>query len=514
MEARALKNKKLLFGRAFLLLTLAVILTFTSCTSTTTPELEKIPATTAEETSAPTADETPAPAPEEPANPPADEASDPEGTTPQPDETPAPLPVETPTPNPVKVTDKGNYYEVVIDYTTGKSPREIMQVYGQILSEKFPDIQADIDQFLYDLIYAKIDMYIEDLNITVPFGLTSMAVGLIGAQFMQRVNDVKPQIPSEYAEEVEGLASTLTDTTADLLGDGQLSKNELYFYHLMGDIARTVQCSAIGVSASFSETGGSIVGRNFDLDADLEGYGSVTRIKKDAKSVYIIGWLGNLGALTGFSDDGIFGAIVDTTGSGKEYSSTGIHAYAFDLRYALESESTIEGAADYMSQHLYGFNHLVFLADSEKSGVLENNLSGTGINMRRELRTVDSELNPGIEWEFNDVIVAVSAFMLKGNHDNFTEQIVATSRLYSYKTLLTDAFTDGTVNWEELKDIQSYDGADGIPSEMAEGDLYNLGTRRIVVFQPGTLKLEIYFSQTPLPADDPAPFEIISVPFN
>jgi len=389
-----------------------------------------------------------------------------------------------------------------------------MQDYGQILSEKFPNIQADIDYFLYDLIDAEINMYLEDLDITVPFGITSVAVGLIGAQFMQRVNDIKPQIPSEYVEEVEGLASTVTNTTTDLLGDGQLSKNELYFYHLMGDVARTVQCSAIGVAASLSETGGSIVGRNFDLEADLEGYGSVTRINKVAKSVYVIGWLGNLGALTGFSDDGIFGAIVDTTGSGKAYSSTGIHAYAFDLRYALENESTIEGAADYMSRYPYGFNHLVFLSDSEKSGVLENNLSGTGTNMRRELRTLDSELNPGIEWGFNDVIVAVSAFMLKGNHDNFTEQIVATSRLESYKTLLTDAVADDVVTWEELRNIQSYDGADGIPSEMAEGDIYNLGTRRIVVFQPGTLNLEIYFSQTPLPADDPVPFDIIPIPFN
>jgi len=466
------------------------------------PEPEDPPVTETEEPSASEPEEPPVSEPEQTTNPEAEEPAD-----------PAPDPEETPVPNAVSVVDKGNYYEVVLDFTTGKSSREIMQEYGQILSTELPDIQADIDQFIYDLFDVNLEMYAEDLGITIPFGLRDMAVGLVGNQIIQRIEDVKPQIPDEYVEELEGLASTLTNTNIDNAGDGKLSANELYFFHLMGDIARTVQCSAIGVTGDLSETGNTVVGRNFDLDAHLRKYNSVTKINKGDDSVYLIGWLANLTGFTGFNNDGVFGAIVDTTGSGEPYSSNGIHSYAFDLRYALEEETTLDGVADYMSTYPYGFNHLVFLADPATSGVLENNISGTGTNIRRELRTADSVLNPGIQWQYDNVVVAVSAFMLNGNHDNFTDTIIATARLQSYKTLIDTASADGTLSYDDIRNIQSYDGTDGVPSEMEEGDIYNIGTRRIVIFQPETFELEIWFSQTSTPEDDPEVFDRIPVSF-
>jgi len=423
-------------------------------------------------------------------------------------------PEEEVIPAAVSLTDEGNYYMVVLDYTTGKNPYEIMQEYGQKLSDELPDIQRDIDQYLYDTIDAGMEMFTEDMGIEVPKGFNSMAIGFISQEFMQRVEEIKPQLPQDYITELDGLASTLTNTDASKIGDGLLSRDELYFWHLMADVARVNQCSAIGVFGPLSETGSTMVGRNFDMDVGFPGYGSITKINKGNNSVYLVGWLANLNAYTAFNDDGVFGALVDTTGIGQPYSSSGKYSYAFDLRYALENENTLEGAADYMSQHPYGFNHLIFLADAEKSQVLENNLDGTGSNIRRALRSSDSELNPGIVWDFDNVIVAVSAFMLEGNHDNFTDAIVATSRLKSYKALLTEAEGDGKVTWDEVKSIQSYDGTDGIPSEMEFGDLYNIGTRRIVLFKPETFKLEVFFSQTPGPPDDPIPFDIIPISFD
>ena len=52
------------------------------------------------------------------------------------------------------------------------------------------------------------------------------------------------------------------------------------------------------------------------------------------------------------------------------------------------------------------------------------------------------------------------------------------------------------------------------PSEMEFGDLYNIGTRRIVLFRPETFELEVFFSQTPGPPDDPIPFDIIPISFD
>ncbi|MCD6358458.1 MAG: hypothetical protein J7L90_00620, partial [Dehalococcoidia bacterium] len=395
----------------------------------------------------------------------------------------------------------------------GQNPYEVMRDYGQKLSQEFPDIQKDIDQFLYDSIDVKSDMYIEDFGINVPAMLSSMAVKFIGNMIIPRVEDVKPQLPQDYVSELDGVASTLANSDTDEVGDGFLSKNELYFFNLLADIGRTVQCSAISVFGSLSETGSPMVARSLDMPANLANYHCVTKINKGESSVYLIGWLASMNALTAFNSAGVFAAIVDTIGAEQHYSSSGIYSYPFDLRYALENESVIEGVAGYMSQHPYGFNHLIFLADSEKSGVLENNLSGTGNDMRRALRSSDSELNPGIEWDFSNAIAAVSGFMLKGNHDNFTQVEICTTRLDSYKRLLTEAESDGKVTWNELKNIQSYDGTDGIPGLLEDGDLYNSETAQIILFQPKTLELEIFFRNTPTPPNEPSPFDKITIPF-
>jgi len=415
----------------------------------------------------------------------------------------------------VSISDEGNYFKVVLDYTTSIDPYEMMQEYGEILSAKLPDIQADIDQFLYDTVEYGLDLYSEALGMQIPKGFEAMAIELLSEQLKSRLEEVKTQIPIEYIDELDGLASTLTNGDEFNLGDGLLSESELYFYHLFGDVGRAYQCSAIGVFGPVSDTGSNIVGRNFDLDADLEGYASVTEIihGDQANSIYFIGWLGNLNAYTAFNEHGVFGSLVDTTGSGEPYSASGIYSYTYDLRYALENQDTLESVADYLSQHPYAFNHLFFLADAEKSQVLENNISGTGSNMRRELRSSDSELNAGITWEFDNVIVAVSAFMLNGNHDNFSDAIIATSRYQSYKYLLFEALADGVISWEEIKTIQSYDGEDQVPSEMEFGDIYNIGTRRITIFNPSTFELEIFFSQENTPPDDPVHFAVIPVSF-
>jgi hypothetical protein len=129
--------------------------------------------------------------------------------------------------------------------------------------------------------------------------------------------------------------------------------------------------------------------------------------------------------------------------------------------------------------------------------------------MHRELRTDISELNPGIEWDYENIVVAVSAFMLLGNHDNFTDCLIATARLESYKALLDDALSDGIISFEEVKEIQCYCGDDGEPTDMIEGDLYNQGTRRIVIFQFDPLRLEIYFCGSQ--SDSPGAMQFVQI---
>lgn len=484
------------------------ILTLASCGPAETPENEEQGPTTVTETQSTETQETPAATEQKP-----DPSSEQENE--EAEQTIGEEPAAEPSAlsGAVSVTKTGSLYRVVLDYSGGLSPYDLGAEYGLVLEKEAPSVRGEIDAFLYDLIDANVDMYLEDMELPIPAAFQSMAVGIVADVFYQRGYDVEPQIPAAYLDELEGLASTLCDTTADSLGDGKLSRNELFFYHLMGDTARTVQCSALGVNGAASATGEVMAARNFDLEAGIEGYGSVTRIIKEGRSVYLIGWLGCLGAFTGFNDTGVFGSIVDTTGSGEPYSSEGIYSYVYDLRYALENGTTVEESAGYMDEHPYGFNHLIFLADTEKTGVLENNISGTGSDMHRDVRYADSVLMPGIEWDYEDTVIAVSAFMLEGNHDNFSEAIIATSRFESYSSLLDEMLADGSLDWDEVKEIQSYDGNDGVPSEMEFGDIYNVGTRFIAVFKPASLELELFFAPTHIPPDDPGAFEKVTIPF-
>lgn len=412
-------------------------------------------------------------------------------------------------PTAVSVSENDGFYSVVIDYDSGLTGYEMGAEYGRILTSEFPDIQTALDKFLKELIETNVEYYIEDMGLTIPSAFQDIAIGVISDIFYERMEEVEKQIPSEYLDELEGLASTLCNSQMETLGDGMLSRNELYFSHLMGDVARTVQCSAIGVGKDTSASGEIIAARNFDLDAWIPGYGSVTEIRKDGEKIWIIGWLGNLTAFTGFNSNGVFGALIDTTGSGEPYTSTGIYSYVYDLRSSLENGTDIGSAASYLNSHPYGFNHLIFLADENNTGILENNISGNGTDMRREIRYGDSPLMPGIEWGYDDIVIGVSAFMLNGNHDNFTDSIIATSRFQSYKIKLDTALPDNKISWEELKIIQSYDGNDGVPSEMEYGDIYNAGTRYITIFEPHSLKLEVFFSASDTPEEDPVNFKMI-----
>jgi hypothetical protein len=138
----------------------------------------------------------------------------------------------------------------------------------------------------------------------------------------------------------------------------------------------------------------------------------------------------------------------------------------------------------------YAFNHLIFMADAHTAAVLENNFSGTGSNMRRALRYASSSLNSGVEWGFTDDVASVNAFMLNGNHDNFTGETWNTARWSSIRNEL--AAKGATVSWSELKEVATYDGTNG-PGSSASGDIYTEGNVQIILFEPATGKLEVAF---------------------
>src|SRR5512133_161840 len=275
----------------------------------------------------------------------------------------------------VSISDKGTHYEVLQDYTQGVTHFEMgEQMYQQILLA-VPDYENIIDSYLYEL-FSVTDIY----NL-----------------MLSRVDDIKPQIPVQYKEEIDGMGSKVS-TTENVAGDGKLSAAELYLMQLLPDVARSTECSGISVFGSRSAIGSPMTARILDwfegTKNQLPQIQSVTTVKNSNKSICMIGYLGFVGILTAFNSDGVFAGILDSP-SEFPYSSTNKRSYLNDIRLALENYSTMADVASFLSDtsRKYTFNHLVLLSDKNSAGVLENNFSGAGLNIRRALRTDTSSLN-------------------------------------------------------------------------------------------------------------------------
>ncbi len=372
----------------------------------------------------------------------------------------------------VTIADKGTHFEVQQDYTQSTSHFEMGELlYEQILIS-IPDYENLIDSYLAEL-FPSPEIY---------------------AFVLSRVDDIKPQIPVRYRDEIDGMCSKASGTEA-VAGDGKLSADEIYLMQLLPDVARTTECSGISVYGSRSASGSLMTARILDWyegsKNQLAQIQSVTTVKYGTKSLCMIGYLGFVGILTAFNSDGVFTAILDSP-SEYPYSSANKHSYINDIRFALENYGTVADEASFLSgtERKYTYNHLVLLSDKNTAGVLENNFSGTGSNVRRALRTDSSSLNPGITWGFNNAVAAVNSFLLSGNLDNHTPFSNNTARWESFINEMQRCGDDITI--DELKQIVSHVNNNG-PATPSDSDLYNLNTQQIIIFQPSDFHLEVSF---------------------
>lgn len=375
----------------------------------------------------------------------------------------------------VTITNKGNYFDVVLDYTTGLTPKEMGEDYARGILTVVPDFEAIVDSYIAETV-------------------TNYDYNFV----FHRTNDIKPQIQEQYYEEIVGLASVFTGGNESKRKDNKVSEDELLMYNLFTDVVRPSQCSYISVYADRSETGKTLTARNLDWfggsENQLPQIQAVITIKYPDKQICSIGYMGYVGIITGFNDSKVFAGILDS-GTGAPYSTEVRRSYVMDLRYGLENTESMEDLANYMADpyKLYTYNHVIGLSDPNSSIILENNFSGQGANgmrVKRAIRYEDSQLNREVEWGIDNAIASVNSFVLYGNHDNHTVNDYNTRR---WKNIRNELTTKGPViTKEELREICSFnDGSPGVFSE--SGDVYNRMTLQMVLFEPDTLSLEVYF---------------------
>lgn len=406
----------------------------------------------------------------------------------------------------VNIVDKVSHYEVTANFNGSENHRLFGEEYGKAIKEALPEYEELLDTYLFRIVQFS----------ALKFGVSE---AYFFNKMIENANNILPQVDTEYRDEMEGLASEFTPDAPVVVGDGQISSGEIIAFNLLPDIVRVYECSAAAVFGERSATGGTIAARNLDWSdlGIISKFCSVTTINNQSKSICLVGYLGNLGAVSAFNGSGVFGSILDTSlTTAKPADSYLKRSYYMDLRHALENETTLQGVADYMkdTNKKYIYNHLIFLADKTDGKVLENNISGTGPNMRRDLRSWNSVLNEGITWGISNAIGCVNCFMLNGNHDDYTQVIYNTTR---WESLKRELLAKGEkVDAQELQDVISYSHYDG-PGLHTEGDLYwgnnMIGAAEGIIFIPATGELKAFFRPRDgiLPAE--RTFETIQVSF-
>lgn len=391
--------------------------------------------------------------------------------------------------NPVTIEIIDNkYYKVTLDFESGVSHKDIGKYYAKALKKYIPDCEKSMDSSLKKT-------------------LTKMTNdGAINVTKLMINN-----IPKEYKDELDGAAEELCTSGEDKLGDGKLSKNELYLYNLGGDnILRPFGCSACSVYGSRTIDGKTIAGKNLDwVPHQAYPLPAVTIFKQGNKSLYSIGSLGQLSVHTGFNKSKIFASTLASTSKDPDEFND-IRIYPYDIRYALENNDSIDSAAAYISDkdHNYYRDLNIFFADATTSKVLENDIRSSGSNKRRELRTEASELNPWVSWGLSDSIASVNSFVLNGNSNGMFAKSNY-MRWDSFKRLLNEK--PSPVTFEDMKEIMSFTNpANEEPGQQSDGSIYNAGTVFITVFRPDNFKLEI--SIPPRGSTLPIKPEFVSVP--
>jgi hypothetical protein len=389
-------------------------------------------------------------------------------------------PLKTVSEGAVSIEDKGPYYFVTLDYTSGISPRQMGEEYGRCILKIEPDYEAIVGYYMFEI---------------------ATLEGLWGNTIPQRLRIIRPQLQPFFRDELDGIASVMK-------GSWSWNREEIvYCFNMIPDLFRANQCSAFGCWGEASSNGKNIVYRTLDwfgglLAHELPAIQCITRIRYPGRTLYLVGALGHLACITGINlSTGIMGGILDADVSSAAYDPTQCRSYSFDLREQLERSTSMAEIASEMTktENKYAFSHLILLADARETRILENDISGTGTRPARAVRYDTSVLNPGVIWGYRNMVAAVNCFMLMGQTDNFATGKNAKINQQRWSLLLEKLHEklsggENKLTPENVRGIMcSFHGTSPGSLLLNKGDLYNLQTQQMMLFIPAENYLKVYF---------------------
>lgn len=267
-------------------------------------------------------------------------------------------------------TVDGNPHAVVLDFS-GKTHREVGVEYGKWIKENYPNYSSDMGEYYESLLY---------------FFQSRAGIPITDDTVSARLAEIKPNVPQEYIDEVEGIAEGL--------GEPEFA-DVLLKINMFSDIGRPASCSGFAAYSGYTNSGKTIIGRNFDwygFDA-LQEYSGVTVFKNQkGKNDFVnIGYLGIISVASGVNEKNL-GLHVQDCGTRQNLTLSGRYSYTFSVREALEDYESVDHALEFYNSREYSYSHIVLFFDELDALVLEKaaNLGGDG-TATNAVRTSDSE---------------------------------------------------------------------------------------------------------------------------
>jgi len=387
------------------------------------------------------------------------------------------------------------YYRITLDYNSGLSHKEMGALLGKEIKDNIPNYAIYCDKIM--------EPYLGDSN-KHEYSLQ---------YYIENTKRLMKNIDQDYVDELEGMASQVCNTNESRTLDKKLSKDEFLFMNFIQELVQSPDCSASSIYGNKTADGKTISGVNIDMDTSvrntiigrkggtseldaspMRALSAITIYKQGDKSFCNIGSAGIIGVNSGFNDDKVFATIINTE-TEKPGNLDKVRTTSFDLRYALENNTTIDETIAFMKDegHNYYKDNIILFSDPKTSKVLENDLRIGENSIKREVRTADSELNDSATWGISDSVAIINSFMLKGNNDSlhkYNNEI----RLERFRKLITGKVNSSDI--EDMKEIMSFTNSDknvdvGSPFD---GSIYNAKSLQSIVFKPEDMELEVAFA--------------------
>lgn len=372
----------------------------------------------------------------------------------------------------VRIDKKESYYEVWLDLEKG-SHYDCGSAYADSILKIMPDYVEVMEPYLFE----NIDMTFHDLD-----GDYSV--------IQKRVEHLLSQISTEYVDEMKGFAEIIGNGKHGIARDGAISEEEAMLIQLIPDVIRPTQCCAAAVYGDRSSTGSTITARILEWplgnESQMAKVHAVVHFKQKEKSFDSYTVLGLFNALSVYNDSGVFLAILDSD-SGSEYVSEKKSSYTFAVREAAENFTKAEEAARYLA--LRGsemtFSHNVFVTDASRGYVAEICPDKeAGISA---VRSEESKLMQGLNWNASDAICVVNGFALNGNYDNMTGS--------RHNLIRWSMFDEGLSKKDKISCADMKDVLTSVdPNNINVSKLYSNYTFQMILIDAATGEVEIAFA--------------------